>query len=146
MSWFKKFFGYRTQLAPSGSLPLDAVRSMALGFCYNVMASHGWSLHVETATNTNSMLPVIDSNSVMLTEGCPFESLSEGDIITFFGDPKIWGAGKVIMHRLNEKVKAGWRTLGDGNGRLDPEVITEANFHRRVVGIFYASKTAETDN
>lgn len=146
MSWFKKFFGYRTQRAPSGSLPPIALMSIAEGLHFNVSASHGADWEPATVTNTNSMLPLFDSNAVVLLEKCEYGSLREGDLVTYFGNPKIWGGGKLILHRLNEKLSGGWWPLGDGNTRLDPELVTPDNFHRRVCGILYGSKAADTDN
>ena len=41
--------------------------------------------------------------------------------------------------------RGGWWPLGDGNGRLDPELVTALNFHRRLCGILYGVRTPETN-
>lgn len=140
MNWLKKVFGYRTQRAPSGSLPVSALHSIAEGLAVNAGISHGVDWCAGTVSNTDSMLPVFDANALLILEPCDFNALQEGDIVTYRSK-----RGLLIVHRLNEKLRDGWWPLGDGNGRLDPELVTPTNLHRRVCGILYGRKTPETD-
>ena len=144
MFWLKKIFGYRTQRAPSGSLPLAQLSNIAWGIV-SAFRHAGIAVESNTVANTNSMLPTLDSNAVLLLEECQFSALTEGDIVTYWGDPKLWGPNKLILHRLNEQMRGGWWPLGDGNGKLDPELVTQINFHRRLCGILYGVRTADTN-
>lgn len=140
MNWLKKLFGYRTDRAPSGSLALATLQAEAVTFAFNLGLRHGRNVTTAQVANTNSMLPVFDANAILLLEHVPFDALREGDIVTYRS------RGKLIVHRLNERRPGGWWPLGDGNGTMDPELVTPANLDRRLCGILYAAKDATTDN
>lgn len=146
MSWLSKLLGSRTRKVASGQLPLDQLLQTASGLCIGMKISHGVDVVAINIQNTNSMIPTMDANCVLLLEKVPYAALSEGDIVTYRGDPAKWGNKTLIIcHRLNERTPRGWWPLGDGNTRMDPELVTEANFDRRVCGILYGARTETTD-
>lgn len=140
MTFFQKLFGYRSKLSASSSLSYPEALDAAQGLCAR-LTYDGKDVTLRPVTNTNSMLPQLDSNAVVLLEKCPFESLREGDIVTYEAS----FAQGLAIHRLNEKRKTGWMAVGDGNSTIDPELVTPVNFGRRVCGIIYGAKSADTD-
>lgn len=139
MNFFQKLFGGRTRKVASGSLPLNQLESAAFGMQINLHAAYGGDYISGSVANTNSMVPTLDNNCILLLEKVPFASLSEGDIVRFKRGTDFIG------HRLNRRVARGWEVMGDGNGQIDQELVTEANFDRRVMGILYARREADTD-
>lgn len=138
MTSLQKLFGYRSTFCASSSLTYPEVLDLAQLVCERLKAD-GKDVILMPVANTNSMLPTFDSNAVVLLEVCPFSSLREGDIVTRFSK------GVKIIHRLNEKRGGGFWPVGDGNGTMDSELVTASNFDRRVIGILYAQKNADTD-
>lgn len=130
------------KLAPSGSLTRYALESIAGALCFNVRAAHGADWLATPITNTNSMLPLMDANCVVLLEKCPFEDLRTGDIVEYD-----WSArGIFALHRLGEKDSAGnFVVAGDNNAVNDGVRVTPQNFQRRLCGILYGAKDAKTD-
>lgn len=146
MSWFSKIFGARTRRVAGSSLEPYHLLAAADVFCDHISALTGQQLRVHQVANTNSMIPTLDNNCVLLVESCPFADLAEGDIVLWRGNPSVWQrSGLLICHRLNERSKSGWFSLGDGNARQDPEPVTPANFAGRVVGTLYGIRQPDTD-
>jgi len=140
MNWFQKIFGGgRTRRVASGSLPLAQLESAAFGMQINLHAAYGIDVISSRVDNTNSMIPTFDSNCVLLLEKVPFESLGEGDIVTFKRGTQ------TIGHRLQRLTARGWEVMGDGNAQIDQELVTPENLDRRCMGILYAKKTETTD-
>ncbi len=139
MSWLSKLFGGRTRKVAGSSIEPYHVLPAAGVFCDHIAALTGQRLRVHQVANTNSMVPTLDNNAIVVVESCAFGELAEGDIVLFNR------ADLVICHRLNERSKTGWFTLGDGNSRQDPEPVTPANFAGRVVGILYGIRKTDTD-
>jgi hypothetical protein len=146
MSWLSKLFPQsRTRKVASGALPLEQLLALAQGWAASQSYATGANVIAVTVANTNSMIPTLDNNCVILLEKVVFEALSEGDIVRFRGNPALWGRESFILHRLNERTARGWWPLGDGNTKMDPEVVTPENFDRRVCGILYARRLENTD-
>ncbi len=89
---------------------------------------------VFTIAPTGSMKPTLDESSVVAVEKVAFVSLQKGDIVIYRS-----GAGAPIIHRLFEQQGNRWLVLGDNNGSIDREAVTEGNFLGRVCAIFYTS-------
>lgn len=142
MSLWEKLFGHRTNRAPSGSVPTWALSASAAALTTNLRLTRATDIVVYSVANTNSMLPTFDSNAVLLAERVAFGELREGDIVTYRA-PK---SAKLIVHRLNQRRGPNWWPVGDGNTSLDSELVTPANFDRRICGILYGAKDATTDN
>lgn len=140
MSILGTLFGHRTTKAASGSLLPSEWQRACISITLNLRAMFGADVVAYTVANTNSMLPTFDANAILLAEKVPFESLREGDIVTRHS-----ANGLIIVHRLNEREGSNWWPLGDGNGVMDNELVTPANFDRRVCGILYGAKDAATD-
>ena len=140
MNIFRRIFGYRTKRAASGSLDRAKLATLALGTVAGFQY-FGVPAELATVANTNSMLPTLDENAVLILEGCRFDELTEGDIVT----RRISAGSPFTVHRLNERTASGWWHLGDNNARVDSDLVTEQNFHRRVCAVFYGRRTAETD-
>lgn len=137
--FLKQFLGYRTSLAPSGSLPAPEALAAAQTAAYSIAARSGIDVTCASVANTNSMLPTFDSNAVLLLESVPFNRLREGDLVTYRSDLLL------VVHRLNALTKRGWEIVGDGNARQDSARVTPDNFDRRVCGIIYGIKAEDTD-
>lgn len=140
VNWIKRIFGYRTKLAASGSLDRAHVANIAAGAVAG-FGHYGVRGEIAYVANTNSMLPTLDENAVVILEACDFGDLREGDIVTRILAPDF----KFTIHRLNERTGDGWWHLGDSNARVDDVPVTRANFHRRVCAIFYGRKSDQTD-
>lgn len=140
MGLFGNLFGRRTERAPSSAISVFALSLAGRSLCLNLKSAVGVDVVVYAVQNTNSMVPTFDANAVLLAEKVDFKLLVEGDIVTYRT------AGKLIVHRLNERYGAGWWPLGDGNGRMDRVLVTPENFDRRVCGILYGAKDARTDH
>lgn len=140
MNFFRKLFGYRSKLAASSSLSYPEALDLA-SLCCERLRNDGRDVLLMAVTNTNSMLPTFDANAVLLLEKCGFAALREGDIVTYRANFN----NELHVHRLNERRGEGWWPLGDGNGTMDPELVTLVNFDRRVCGIIYGAKSADTD-
>lgn len=139
MGWLSQLFGRRTRRVAGSSLEPYHLLAASSVFCDHIHALTGQRLRVHQVSNTNSMIPTLDNNAVVVVESCAFDDLAEGDIVLFNR------AALVICHRLNERSKSGWFTLGDGNARQDPEPVTPANFAGRVAGILYGIRQPDTD-
>lgn len=147
MGWFSRLFQPAPRLSPSGSLPVAALQSIAEGLCFNASASHGVEWIATPIANTNSMLPLMDANCVVLLERTPFESLRPGDIVTYRSTRQnLAGVNLTILHRLGERDAAGRFVIaGDNNAVNDGERVSRDNFDRRLCGILYGAKNATTD-
>ena len=110
----------------------------------NVSREHALSLarmtantvggQVFTVAPTGSMKPTLDESSVVTVEQVPFAELRKGDIVIYRS-----GNGSPIIHRLFEQHGSRWLVLGDNNGTVDREAVTEHNLVGRVCAIFYTS-------
>lgn len=89
---------------------------------------------VFTIAPTGSMKPTLDENSVVTVEVVNFGQLRQGDIVIYRSS-----TGAPIVHRLYEKTGGCWFVLGDNNGRVDRETVTQENLLGRVCAIFYTS-------
>ena len=99
--------------------------------------------------SSESMVPVLKVNDVLVVRGVPFDELKVGDIIVF-NEPS--GGDKVIVHRIAEITTGRGgdeivRTKGDANPASIPGVdypITQADFIGKVVfvlpGLGFATK------
>lgn len=137
---FRKLFGYRTKRAASGLLDRGSLMTVAAG-AVTGFQYQGIAAELATVANTNSMLPTFDENAALILEGCRFDELTEGDIVT----RRTNASSPFTVHRLNERTASGWWHLGDNNARVDSDLVTEKNFHRRVCAVFYGKRTAQTD-
>jgi hypothetical protein len=140
MSFLRKLFGYRTKRSASGLLDRVRLMNIAAG-AVTAFQYQGIAAELATVANTNSMLPTFDENAALILEGCRFDELTEGDIVT----RRISADSPFTVHRLNERTASGWWHLGDNNARVDSDLVTEQNFHRRVCAVFYGKRTAATD-
>ena len=110
----------------------------------NVSREHALSLAKMTANTvggqvftiaaTGSMKPTLDESSVVTIETVPFQSLRKGDIVIYRNR-----AGSPVIHRLFEQHGSRWLVLGDNNGAVDRDAVSEQNFVGRVCAIFYTS-------
>ena len=140
MTFWQKLFGHRTTRCASGSASLVQAEQVALSTAL-LLASHtGYATNVHRVSNTNSMLPVLDNNAIILAEAAPFAALQEGDIVTY------QAGAKLICHRLNERTARGWWPLGDGNASMDAALVTPENYRGRICGILYGQYSADTNN
>lgn len=143
MGFFSSLFSRSVpvgKVAPSGELPPAALLSIAQGLCYNARASHGVDWTVTPIANTNSMLPLMDANTIVVLELVPFASLRTGDLVTYRG------TRQTVLHRLGEKDARGhFVTAGLNNSVNDAVRVSPENFQRRVCGMFYGAKDATTD-
>lgn len=138
MGFFANLFGTgRTRKVASGSLSTQML--LMYGNQY-ASCRFGEDIIATSIANTNSMVPTLDANCVVLLEKCDFAALTEGDIVTYRST-----SGLLVCHRLNERTPRGWWPLGDGNGSMDRELVTAANFDRRLCGILYGARTPTTD-
>ena len=78
---------------------------------------------------SDSMAPTIKTGDVIISKKVPVETLSEGDIITFYSrDPSIYG--RPNTHRIISVSKADdggylFKTKGDGNELVDSYPVHE---------------------
>lgn len=140
MTFWQRLLGTRTQRAASGAASVAQCRQAATAAAAHLASLTGIVYTLHTVSNTNSMLPTMDANSVLLAEHVSYSALGEGDIVIY----KL--RDMLVVHRLNERTATGWWPLGDGNVRMDLGTVTPANYVSRVCAIFYGLKNAETDN
>jgi signal peptidase I len=89
---------------------------------------------VFTVAPTGSMKPTLDESSVVTVEKVGFGQLRQGDIVIYRSV-----SGAPIVHRLFEQQGQRWLVLGDNNGTIDREAVTEGNLIGRVCAIFYTA-------
>jgi hypothetical protein len=89
---------------------------------------------VFTVAPTGSMKPTLDESSVVTVEPVAFAALRQGDIVIYRS-----ASGAPIVHRLYEQHGDRWLVLGDNNGSIDREAVTQNNLVGRVCAIFYTS-------
>jgi len=83
--------------------------------------------------NTNSMDPVMDEDSIVISKKIKsLAEIKEGDIISF-REPE----GNIIIHRVYKKYDTYVVTKGDNNLSPDPYKITFSMMIDVVVGILY---------
>lgn len=92
---------------------------------------------VFTISQTGSMKPTLDENSVVALEPARYHDLQPGDIVVYRNHH-----GRAVVHRLLHWSKSGWWVLGDNNAKADREAVTEDNLIGRVCAIFYTSSGA----
>lgn len=116
----------RAGCAPASAVPLAQALPLAQ------LAAHAAGGEVHRVHGV-SMLPVLSSEAVAVTEPADYRTLRTGDIVVYRDR-----AGVLVMHRLYEYTRAGhWLALGDNNSALDPEPVNAANYAGRVWAIFY---------
>ena len=99
-------------------------------------SKHGY--HISLIANTNSMEPVIDDNTVVVSEDFSTEEGKEfrdewpirvGDICVYEADPKYWGGYSRIIHRIvdvkEENGNLLYKFRGNNNYSNDPGWIPE---------------------
>jgi signal peptidase I len=89
---------------------------------------------VFTVSQTGSMKPTLDENSVVALEPAQYHELQAGDIVVYRNRN-----GRAVVHRLLQPSKSGWWVLGDNNAKADREAVTEDNLIGRVCAIFSSS-------
>lgn len=120
----------------AGTAPRSSVsRAHALSLAQITASTVGGQ--VFTIAATGSMKPTLDESSVVTAEKMPFGELRRGDIVIYRSV-----AGFPIIHRLFEHHGESWLVLGDNNGAVDREAVTQENFLGRVCAIFYTSSGA----
>lgn len=77
-----------------------------------------------------SMRPVYGENTVLVLQKVPFESLMAGMNVAYRNQ-----TGRVVLHRLVERVGDGWRVVGLNNEDEDYERVRPEN----LLGIVYAA-------
>jgi len=87
-----------------------------------------------TVAPTGSMLPVLDSNSILLIEKVTGAELRKNDIAVY----EITPGGMNIVHRAKEVSPDGVYFEGDNNGRSDGWIKAE-KVHWRIAGILYTA-------
>jgi signal peptidase I len=137
LSILKSAFTTRKPRVASGTRTRDAVYEQTFR---SIVTSGDASLNIALVANTNSMVPTLDANSVVVFERVDFAQLTEGDIVIYDPTP-----GLRVIHRLYEKTVVGWNAKGDNNARIDPWIVTAANLEGRVVGVLYSKREADTD-
>ena len=146
IAWLRQVFGSRPKRVASGPLAVEQMLPAARGFAVNLYVAHGLDVQTGTVANTNSMVPTLDDNCVLLLDNCPFDALEEGDMVFYRSNSAAWQqAGGMICHRLSQRQPGGWWPLGDNNARMDPELVTRDNYHRRVMGVLYCRRKPTTD-
>lgn len=133
MSWFTNLFRPKPTAiqSPSCSLTREQAGQLA-SIVANQLRVAGRDVEVSAVSNTNSMLPAIDSNCWLVLEKCPFEQLESGDAVCYTSGDKL------ILHALGDKDGNRFWTKGWNNARHDSVWITYHNFHSRLVAIFYS--------
>lgn len=117
----------------AGTAPRSSVsREHALSLAQLTATTVGGQ--VFTIAATGSMKPTLDESSVVTAEKVPFGELRRGDIVIYRST-----GGFPIIHRLYEQHGSSWLVLGDNNGSVDREAVTQDNFMGRVCAIFYTS-------
>lgn len=84
----------------------------------------GFNAHIVAS---GSMIPEFKPGDITLTYKYDFDSIQEGDIITYLHN------GKIIVHRVIEKTSSYAVTKGDNNPSPDDIRITESNYLGKVV-------------
>lgn len=120
------------RIAPTSAIAPDVAFQAANQLTALVPGSRAFSVMA-----TGSMRPAFDDNSMLLVEPSPYENLQIGDIVVYRHE----GSQALIVHRIVEKRKAGFWTMGDHNKTMDREYVTPANYVGRVYGIIYASRS-----
>lgn len=122
-----------TAAGTANSAPRSSVsRDSAMALAQLTARSVGGS--VFTIAATGSMKPTLDETSVVAVEPVKFTVLRQGDIVIYRSS-----VGAPIIHRLYEQRGDRWLVLGDNNGSIDREAVTQNNFLGRVCAIFYTS-------
>jgi hypothetical protein len=78
----------------------------------------------------DSMRPVYGENTVLVLQKVPFESLVIGMNVAYRNQ-----SGRIVLHRLVERVGSGWRVVGLNNEDEDAERVRPDN----LLGIVYAA-------
>lgn len=78
----------------------------------------------------DSMRPVYGENTVLVLQKVPFESLVVGMNVAYRNQ-----SGRIVLHRLVERVGSGWRVVGLNNEDEDAERVRPDN----LLGIVYAA-------
>jgi len=117
-------------VAPQSSLSRTKAIAMAKD------AADALGGRVFTVSQTGSMKPTLDENSVVALEPARYHELQSGDIVVYRNQH-----GRAVVHRLLQRSKSGWWVLGDNNAKADREVVTEDNLIGRVCAIFYTSSS-----
>lgn len=80
---------------------------------------------------SESMEPTLEINDVVIVQKCEPSQLQIGDIITFGQD------GRIISHRISditkEKGTIKFKTKGDNNKILDPDIIDSGQVYGKVL-------------
>lgn len=88
-------------------------------------------------TNTNSMDPVIDENSIAIETKAICDDIQIGDIVSYYSNI----ANTVVIHRVVDRFRdekgVYFRFKGDNNEFVDPEKVRCEQLRRVVVGILY---------
>lgn len=78
----------------------------------------------------DSMRPVYGENTVLVLQKVPFESLVVGMNVAYRNQ-----SGRIVLHRLVERLGGGWRVVGLNNEDEDAERVRPDN----LLGIVYAA-------
>jgi signal peptidase I len=79
-----------------------------------VQAAYNGKLTPLAIAATDSMRPLIDEDTIVMVEKCPYDQLKVGDIIT------IQNYEQVMLHRIVKIKRAGITTRGDALAFDDP--------------------------
>jgi len=115
-------------VAPQSSLSRTKAIAMAKS------AADALGGRVFTVSQTGSMKPTLDENSVVALEPARYHELQAGDIVVYRNQD-----GRAVVHRLLQRSRFGWWVVGDNNAKADREAVTAENLIGRVCAIFYTS-------
>lgn len=126
------------KIAPSSTLSIES--SLRLSRQIQLLTNN---TEIVRITNTKSMVPTLDSNTLVIIEKITFfETLKIGDIIVYkVDDPNSIIYNELILHRIYfiDNENKTLITKGDNNDLCDPEVKF-SQIYGRVFCIIYASE------
>lgn len=122
------FFNTQDLNSPSDILGEDVLEVWDNKIC--VLGSYEFA----RVSDTKSMDPVMDKNSILITQKIyNFSQISVGDIISYKSFK-----GNYVVHRVIKKVNNSYlRTKGDNNYAVDSQKVYPSMVHSVIVGIIY---------
>lgn len=126
------------KIAPSSTLSIES--SLRLSRQIQLLTNN---TEIVRITNTKSMVPTLDSNTLVIIEKITFfETLKIGDIIVYkVDDPNSIIYNELILHRIYsiDNQNKTLFTKGDNNDLCDPE-IKFSQIYGRVFCVIYAAE------
>lgn len=126
------------KFAPTSTLSIES--SLRLSRQIQLLTNNTEIIRI---TNTKSMIPTLDSNTLVIIEKITFfETLKTGDIIVYkVDDPNSIIYNELILHRIYfiDNENKTLITKGDNNDLCDPEVKF-SQIYGRVFCVIYAAE------